>query len=64
MDEFGTLPFDDVAHGRGDLWVIEVEGAEKRREAIDDDAVRRDLPSRLQMGASLRGYDDDAVFSG
>jgi hypothetical protein len=44
--------------------VIEVEGAEKRREAIDDDAVRRDLPSRLQMGASLRGYDDDAVFSG
>jgi hypothetical protein len=46
------------------LRVIEVEGAEKRGEAIHDDAFGRDLPTRLQMSARLHRDDDDVVFIG
>src|SRR2546422_11326173 len=64
MNEIGPLSFDDVAHGRGNLRVIEAEGAEKRREAIHDDAVRRNLAPRSPVEAWIGRDHHDLVLSG
>jgi hypothetical protein len=65
MDDLGLLAMNDLAHRRGDLWVIPVQVPQiQRREAIDDDAFGGNLASRREVEAWLAGDHHDLVLHG